>query len=364
MSNKGHGLCLVLKTEFRWCRLRIYVQSVTHCPDYLFWSCEAPTGRGTPACFFILLLECSYILCCSLEQTIVGPIIHSALLWCSGHSGWCQGEGYSGHLWGPGHSAGNNRGHLPGLPYIQLVFFPVYVLVVPNEATLSGVEPASAVLADLGASAPESKESVTSKCDGPKPAQGLVLGGGLPTIPAEILSRIHKNSYMELSKLLPEKIQESFLYPDGRKKKVAIIDKFVDWVLAFCTYGQALLARKPDIGGDLLTFVGTVARLARDHPGPAWAAYEQMFCARAVADPSTEWNKLDQEVCALSAVKASGPSTQLPQRRRVDRSCMKWNEGTFCPFKACKFNHTCSHCGSPQHRAMACPSKPTASKKN
>ena len=194
-------------------------------------------------------------------------------LWCSGHSGWCQGGGYSGHLWGPGHSAGNNRGHLPGLPYIQLVFFPVYVLVVPNEATLSGVEPASAVLADLGASAPESKESVTSKCDGLKPAQGLVMGGGLPTIPAEILSRIHKNSYMELSKLLPEKIQESFLYPDGRKKKVAVIDKFVDWVLAFCTYGQALLARKPDIGGDLLTFVGTVARLARDHPGGCRSIY-------------------------------------------------------------------------------------------
>ena len=97
--------------------------------------------------------------------------------------------------------------------------------MLPNEATQSGVEPASAVLADLGASAPESKESVTSKCDRPKPAQGLVLGGGLPTIPAEILSRIHKNSYVELSELLPEKIQESFLYPDGRKKKVTPIDK-------------------------------------------------------------------------------------------------------------------------------------------
>ena len=111
----------------------------------------------------------------------------------------------------------------------------------------------------------------------------------------------------------------------------------MDWVLDFCTYGQALLVRKPDIGGDLLTFVGIVARLARDHPDPAWAAYEQMFRARAVANPSTEWNKLDQEVWVLSAVKPSGPSTQLPQKRCVDRSCIKWNEGTFCPFKACKF---------------------------
>ena len=90
-------------------------------------------------------------------------------------------------------------------------------------------------------------------------------------------------------------------------------------MLAFCTYGQALLTQKPEIGGDLLTFVGTVARLARDHPGPAWAAYEQMFRGKAVADPTTRWNKLDQEVWALSTVKASGP-TQLPQKRRVPAS--------------------------------------------
>ena len=70
---------------------------------------------------FFILFEHSYILSCSLEQKIVGPIIHCASLWCSGHSGWCQGGGYSGHLWGLGHSAGSSRGHLPRLPYIQLI---------------------------------------------------------------------------------------------------------------------------------------------------------------------------------------------------------------------------------------------------
>ena len=81
---------------------------------------------------------------------------------------------------------------------------------------------------------------------------------------------------MELSELLTEKIQESFLYSDSQKK-VGLLTNFVDSVLAFCTYSQALLAQKPHIGGDLLTFVGTVVRLARDHQGPAWGMYEQMF---------------------------------------------------------------------------------------
>ena len=200
-------------------------------------------------------------------------------------------------------------------------------LVVPNEATLSGLEPVSAVLADLGTAALDSKEGAAAEKDDPNPPQGLVLGGGLPSIPADILRRIQKNSYVELSELLPEKIQESFLYPEGRKKKVAPIDKFVDWpwVLAFCTYGQALLAQKPDLGGDLLTFVGTVARLARDHPGSAWAVYEQNFRANVVANPAIRWCKLDQEVWAISMVKASqvSVSSQLPQKRRPTSSCSK-----------------------------------------
>ena len=33
---------------------------------------------------------------------------------------------------------------------------------------------------------------------------GLVLGGGLPAIPADIMKRVEDNSYVELSELLPE----------------------------------------------------------------------------------------------------------------------------------------------------------------
>ena len=49
----------------------------------------------------------------------------------------------------------------------------------------------------------------------------------MPSIPADILHRIQKNSYVELYELLPEIIQVSFLYPEGQKKKVAPIDKSI-----------------------------------------------------------------------------------------------------------------------------------------
>ena len=173
------------------------------------------------------------------------------------------------------------------------------------------------------------------------PIVALILDGGLPAIPSDVLKRIQSKSYVELCELLPERIQESFLNPNGKKKKAPAIDKFFDWMLAFCTYSQALFSVNPFIGGELLTFVGTVTRLARDHPGLAWATYQKAFRANVVAYPSIKWNKLDQKVWTFSTVKAAQlvQSSQLPQKRRAPNSttCDRWNEGTFCPFKACKF---------------------------
>ena len=88
-------------------------------------------------------------------------------------------------------------------------------------------------------------------------------------------------------------------------------------MLVFCTYSQALLVQKPEQGADLLTFVGTVARLARDHPGTVWAIYKQGIQANVIADLTICWSKLDQEVWAVSMVKAaqgSGPTPLLQKR--------------------------------------------------
>ena len=57
---------------------------------------------------------------------------------------------------------------------------------------------------------------------------GVGAGGGLPAIPTYLLARVKKKAYVELAEFLPEKIEESFLYPEGSKTKVAPIEKFVD----------------------------------------------------------------------------------------------------------------------------------------
>ena len=62
------------------------------------------------------------------------------------------------------------------------------------------------------------------------------------------------------------------------------MDNFVDWVLAFAVYSQALLSKDPSIAGDLLLLMETVARL----PGPYM---------RGISGPMPiNWGKLNQEV--------------------------------------------------------------------
>ena len=93
---------------------------------------------------------------------------------------------------------------------------------------------------------------------------------------------------MELAAFLPERIQESFLNPEGKKKKLSPIESFADWVLTFCCFGIAYMQSNPVTAVDLLTFLGTVARLARDHLGTAWATYEQAFRAKSQPTPQQD----------------------------------------------------------------------------
>jgi hypothetical protein len=72
-----------------------------------------------------------------------------------------------------------------------------FCIVPANAATLSGLEPSlqSPVVGKQG------------EIEGPK--MGLVLGGGLPSIPVDLLQRVQKGQYVELPEFLLEKIQES-----------------------------------------------------------------------------------------------------------------------------------------------------------
>ena len=223
-----------------------------------------------------------------------------------------------------------------------------------NEGTLSGIEPSLPAPAPVPSVTPNTGTTVSKA--------GLVLGGALPSIPADLLKKVKENSYIELTEFLPERIQDSVLYPDRKKRKVSPISVFQDWVLAFCTFSHGLLSSNPQLAAELLTFIGTVARLARDRPGQAWAAYERAMRAKITADPSISWGHIDQAAWALATVQpTSGPPQAAGFKRKAGTYCLKWNHSQ-CNYPNCKYTHACASCHNPGHRAPSCPSGPSKAK--
>ena len=166
-----------------------------------------------------------------------------------------------------------------------------------NSATLLGLEP------EVASSLPTGEPSSSPV------TAGLVLSEGRPSIPAELLTRILKHQYVELSELLPEKIQEACLYSNSKRKKSPPITEFTKWVLAFSTYGQELASQDPSLAPKQLVFVGSMARPAQDLPGGAWAAYERAAWGKVVTNPGFSWEKLDQKLWALTAVQSGAASS-------------------------------------------------------
>jgi hypothetical protein len=59
------------------------------------------------------------------------------------------------------------------------------------------------------------------------------------------------------------------------------------------------MQHNPELGANLLTFIGTVAWFARDHQSLSWASYEQAFQAKMATNPSHRWGQLDNKLHAL-----------------------------------------------------------------
>ena len=171
-----------------------------------------------------------------------------------------------------------------------------------NPATLSGLEPS------VGAQ--------DSKKEAPGPQMGLVLGYGLPSIPADLLQQIRKKQNVELMDLW-------------------------DWWLTWL----------------VTTLVQLGLRVSRQ-PGPRqWAT---------LSSSGTSWTRSCAWVLAtVKGVHGHGPTLQpasfKAKRPRLD-ACFKWNEGT-CTFCTCQNSHVCSHCLSPHHKVGSCPMAPAKVKK-
>ena len=83
---------------------------------------------------------------------------------------------------------------------------------------------------------------------------GFVPGAGLPAIPGSLVKRIKNSEFVEFEKLLPEFIGGAFLAKQGGKsmRKLPIVDKSVDWFLAFSGMAAVLIDSNKSLAAQLI----------------------------------------------------------------------------------------------------------------
>lgn len=189
---------------------------------------------------------------------------------------------------------------------------------------------------------------------------GFVPGAGLPAIPASLVARIKKGEFVELGELLPEAIGEAFLLQQSGKnsRKPPMVDKLVDWLLAFSCYASVLVDAEGHLAPQMLLYQASVVRLARDYPSKAWLAYDRAFRQKMAASKSSNWGTMDHDLWAMAIgpqssllIQRSLPKSSASRRYFLSCDAFNWRR---CDRPYCMYPHVCSSCGRPGHKAPSC----------
>ena len=165
---------------------------------------------------------------------------------------------------------------------------------------------------------------------------------------------------MELGELLPDAIGEAFLLQQSGKnsQKPPMVNKLVDWLLAFSCYASVLVDAEGHLAPQMLLYQASVVRLALDYPGKAWLAYNRAFRQKMAASKSSIWGTMDHDLWAMAIgpqnsllIQRSLPKSSASRRYFLSCDAFNWRR---CDRPYCMYPHVCSSCGRPGHKAP-CP---------
>lgn len=201
--------------------------------------------------------------------------------------------------------------------------------------TLPGIATTAAPTPAVGDKPSPSKPTATQ-------TDGFVPGGGLPALPASLVETIRKGSFIEFGDLLPESIFEAFVNAgekdkDKKRWKPPPIEGLCDWMLAYTTWANTIVATDPSRDLPLFQYLGVIGHLARDNP-----LQVRMSCDKL-------WDELNFQF--MQWAKQEDPPG--PSNKEV---CNRWNDGRYCKFSLCNHEHRCLVCGKSSHWAAYCPS--------
>ncbi len=243
-------------------------------------------------------------------------------------------------------------------------------------------------------------------------AEPFMLGEGLPVIPAKLVAKILKGTYVDMADLLQDNIalekrvsatdQETGALKStvGKKRELTEdVQGLLSWAECFNTYTCVVVSKAPDKFKPLTAYQSMVIRETRRFGFRGWLQYDHLFRQQAARSSSTtDWERLNPALYALSFLSRQrgdsqtcsncmcsdhptslcalqkrgstagesrrpwqrerpGPSTAArPAGKRQSRICYSWNDGKCSRAPNCSYRHICLHCEG-DHKAAECSRK-------
>ena len=232
------------------------------------------------------------------------------------------------------------------------------------------------VSSETAAAVSGATELPTGSAKKPKksPCEPFALAGSLPMIPENLVEKILKGQYVDLSDLLQDNIllakkstgtsgssaTESGLTQRYKKREFTKDEaRMLSWIQCFTVYTAIVCSQDPGRLNDLLGYMVIMSNEGRRFKYQGWLTYDEMFRQSVVKSKCSSPDHHTSQ-CALTERKPayrppSPPRRKRPRSRSPDRGiCYAWNDGKCSRGYSCKYKHAiCLKCGS-DHRAVQC----------
>ena len=244
----------------------------------------------------------------------------------------------------------------------------------------------------------------------PRRSSAILLGAGLPPIPAKLVSRIEAGEFIEMAELLPDRldptralfIDESDQQKTHRRRKP--VTNILEWAQCFAIYTAVLCRKYPQKLPDMLSYLILIVQTHMEYEGDAWLGYDRRFRQRAASNPQASWDKSDstlwdiafsgkakanrchhcfslshtssecewsaeaaqQEIRPLMSMSHQQAAPMTSNQPRAICKSFNFDPNPGCTFKNCTYEHVCWYCyHNPYaqdkiHKAVFCPANPNA----
>lgn len=165
------------------------------------------------------------------------------------------------------------------------------------------------------------------------PAGGY-MGEGLLPIPERLVKKITELTFVEMRDLMPEvwlREEEEAVAKNVLvlpKKKAAPITDINQWVQCFAGYVGVLSVKYGRFVPELMAYMATIVKCAKDFDGVAWAQYDRAYRKQMAQRKELRWSRLNPTLFSL------------------------------CFAGKAKRNATCAHCLADTHTTDQCPDNP------